>query len=114
MSCLRLAARSRPRASPCPLDDRSEEFREIRLVVPGRVACQLLELVANTYDRLLKLEYPRQVDRRCRQDEVRGHGVQRRLELVHLALAVSHRRQQMLERRVAGERRRQLADGDGI
>ena len=50
---LQLAARTRRRVAARTLDDRGEEFGEVRLLVPGRVARKLLELVADANHGLL-------------------------------------------------------------
>src|SRR3989442_2369250 len=89
----------------------NEELRQLRQDVVQVGLADLLQLVGDTQRRLLEVDRPAQVDGCGDQHQVALDLVDRLLQLVHLLLAVAHRRQQRPDPRVFAERRGDRADG---
>src|SRR6266508_369041 len=81
--------------------------------VDERRLAELLQAVGDTQRGLLEIEQPTQVDRRADEHELSAGAGDRLAELVDLAPAVSHRRQQRPDVRVPSEGLGDRADGEG-
>src|SRR6266511_966884 len=81
--------------------------------VGERRLAELLQAVGDTQRGLLEIEQPTQVDRRADEHELSAGAGDRLAELVDLAPAVSHRRQQRPDVRVPSEGLGDRADGEG-